>query len=75
MFYFCYQSADKLSVVGWSHLSLFAQTYHIYPKNLDRQAWANSVDPNQTAPKEQFDQGPHCLQLHHNILDTSKFKF
>ena len=23
---------------------------------------ANSVDPDQTAPKEQSDLGPHCLQ-------------
>ena len=26
-----------------------------------RSSWANSVDPDQTAPKEQSDQGLHCL--------------
>ena len=25
-------------------------------------SWANSVDPDQTAPVEQSDQGLHCLQ-------------
>ena len=25
--------------------------------------WANSVDPDQTAPREQSDQGVHCLLI------------
>ena len=40
------------------------------PKFLDRQAWANSVDPDQTAPKEQSDQGLHCLQFTLHLLDA-----
>ena len=31
---------------------------------------ANSVDPDQTAPYEQFDQGLHCL---HSALDELLF--
>ena len=42
----------------------------IYPKYLDRNICANSADPDQTAPKEQFDLGLHCLPLHQNISDT-----
>ena len=36
------------------------------PKFLDRQVWANSVDPDQ----EQSDQGLHCLPLCLPVLDT-----
>ena len=32
------------------------------PKDADR--LANSADPDQTAPLEQFDQGLHCLPRH-----------
>ena len=38
------------------------------PKFSDRYVWANSADPDQTAPlEEQSDQGLHCLlfNLHH----------
>ena len=38
------------------------------PKFLDRKAWANSVDPDQT--EEQPDQGIHCLQLTLHRLHT-----
>ena len=31
----------------------------VYPKSWDRNACANSVDPNQTAPQEQSDLGHH----------------
>ena len=39
------------------------------PKNLntkasDKMTDANSVDPDQTAPEEQSDQGLHCLPFH-----------
>ena len=33
------------------------------PRNLDK-ILTNSVDPDQTAPKEQSDQGLHCLPSH-----------
>ena len=34
-------------------------------------SWANSVDPDQTAPEEQSDQGLHCLQFPLHLLDAS----
>ena len=43
--------------------------FHEYsndPKFLDRQVWANSVDPDQTAP----DQGLHCLPFSLHLLDS-----
>ena len=33
-----------------------------------RQVWANSVDPDQTAPQEQSDLGLHCLPLRLYLL-------
>ena len=37
----------------------------------DRQVWANSVDLDQTAPKEeQSDQGLHCLPFRLHVLGT-----
>ena len=41
---------------------------HNDPKDLDVQAWANSVVPNQTAP-EQSDRGLHRLPLYLHLLD------
>ena len=35
-----------------------------YTKVSDKMAYANSVDPDQTAPQEQSDQGLHCLPFH-----------
>ena len=46
------------------------QTYHNNPKYWDRQAWANSVDPDQMLQNAASDQGLHCLPL--NLLDASK---
>ena len=45
-------------------------TYGNDPKFSDRQVCANSVDPDQTAPEEQSDQGLHCLLFHVDILHT-----
>ena len=45
-------------------------SYHAYrndPKFLDRYVWANSEDPDQTAPLE--DQGLHCLPFHLHFFD------
>ena len=36
------------------------------PKFSDRQVWANSADPDQTAP----DQVLHCLQFSLHLLDA-----
>ena len=44
--------------------------YRNDPKFSDRQVWANSADPDQTAPKEQSDQGLHCLQFPLHLLDA-----
>ena len=35
--------------------------YPVYRLYWDRNFWANSVDPDQTAPWEQSDQGLYCL--------------
>ena len=37
--------------VGRASDSMIAQTYRYFPKFLDGQAWANSADPDQTAPR------------------------
>ena len=37
--------------------------YHIYPKNSDREAWANSADPDQTPQNAASDLDLHCLPL------------
>ena len=42
--------------------------YRNVPKFSDRQVWANSADPDQTAP--QSDQGLHCLQFPLHLLDA-----
>ena len=39
------------------------------PKFSDRYVWANSADPDQTAPK-QSDQGLHCLPFRLHRLDS-----
>ena len=35
-----------------------------YTKEVDKMEYANSTDPDQTAPGEQSDQGLHCLPFH-----------
>ena len=50
--------------------------YRNDPKFLDRYAWANSEDPDQTAPRgavEQSDQGLHCLPFCLHRLDSLLF--
>ena len=45
--------------------------YRNFPKFSDRQVWANSADPDQTAPREeQSDQGLHCLPFPLHLLDA-----
>ena len=43
----------------------------IYSKYLDRQAWANCVNPDQMPQNVASDQDLHCLPLIHHLLDTS----
>ena len=58
---------------------MISEGYHNFPKFSDRQVWANSADPDQTAPlqtqirlllEEQSDQGLHCLQFPLHLLDA-----
>ena len=44
--------------------------YRNDPKFSDRYAWANSADPDETAPLEQSDQGLHCLPFRLHRLDS-----
>ena len=50
------------------------QGYHNDPKFSDGYAWANSADPDQTAPRgaveEQSDQGLHCFPFRLHRLDS-----
>ena len=41
--------------------------YHNDPKFSDIKVWANSADPDQTAPIS--DQGLHCLLFHRHLFD------
>ena len=45
--------------------------YRIYRMYSDRQAWANSVDPNETPQNAASHLGQHCLPLIQQFLDTS----
>ena len=57
----------------WVISELFEQPMNLNdPKFSDKQAWANSADPDQTAP-EQSDQGLHCLQVHLHLLNALLF--
>ena len=50
--------------------------YCIWPnKFLDRQIWANSIDPDQTVPHKQSDRGLHCLSFHLHISEDFYGKF
>ena len=42
--------------------------YHIYS---DRQAWANSLDPDETPQNAASHLGLHCLPLIKQLLDTT----
>ena len=43
----------------------------ICPKYSDKHTWAFKVDPDQTAPKEQFDQGLLWMPFIQHFLDIS----
>ena len=44
---------------------------NLYPKYFDRQAEANSVDPDQMPQNVASDLGLHCLPFIQQLLDTS----
>ena len=54
--------------VNWPEHPIFV--YCKDSKYKDRSAGTNSADPDQTAPKEQSDQGLHCLPVHLYLLDV-----
>ena len=45
--------------------------YHIYCKYSDRQAWANSVHPDEMPQNVASHQGLHCLPLIQKFIDTT----
>ena len=45
--------------------------YHIYHMYLDRQAWANSIDPDERLQNAASHLGLHCLPLIQQFLDTT----
>ena len=47
-------------------------TYSIYSMYLDRQAWANSVDPDEMSHSAVSHQGIHCLPIIQQFLESSK---
>ena len=56
------------SILFTGFLTFKLETYRNDPKFSDRQVWANSADPDQTA--EQSDQGLHCLLFRLRLSDT-----
>ena len=51
----------RTGICSTTHRHCWPGMYCNDAKYLDWQVWANSVDPDQTAPSEQSDQGLHCL--------------
>ena len=58
---------EKYNKITINHLTLKHQHNHNVPRFSDGQVWANSIDPDQTAP----DQGlhVHCLLFCLHLLD------
>ena len=52
-------------------MDLFKFTDSIYIMYLDRQAWANSVDPYEMPQNVVSHQGLHCLPLVQHVLETT----
>ena len=50
---------------------LLKHKYHIYSVYSDRQASANSVDPDEMPQNAASHQGLHCLPLIQQFLDTT----
>ena len=62
--WFCHVAAHMVHGPLSHILAVCSYLYRNGPKFLDRQVWANSVDPDQTAPNQQSDWGLHCLPFH-----------
>ena len=68
LLYNCWYGMCKVTY-NFKEIYLILNESGIYrndPKFSDRYAWANSADPDQTAP----DQGLHCLPFHLHRLDS-----
>ena len=61
-----------LSVTPGSDLGWFLRGFDFFTY-LERQAWANSVDPNQTPQNTTSDQGLHCFPLVQQCLHIHRF--
>ena len=62
---------EHLSMPLMNKLNKTTLVYRNVSKFSDRQVWANSADPDQTAPREeQSDQGLHCLQFPLHLLNA-----
>ena len=59
-----------VSFLGELRLQKWHSEYRIYRKYLDRQAWANSVDPDEMPQNAASHQGLLCLRIVQQCLDT-----
>ena len=53
------------------HRSVYKTVYRIYHMYSDRQAWANSIDPDETPQNAASHLGLHSLTLIQQFLDTT----
>ena len=72
------QQIKKKSLILITHrlateLDLFAQIYHIYTKYWDRQAEANSAEPEQMLQNMASYQSLHCLPFILHCLSVMRF--
>ena len=51
---------------------MFSQKKNIYAQHSDNEGWANSVDPDQTAPKGAVWSGSTLFAILSVLLETSK---
>ena len=65
------QGSSLIKQLIHSKGSFAEQHYHNNPKYWDRQAWANSVNPDQMLQNRASDQDLYCLPLIQLILDIS----
>ena len=63
-------AGEKTGLLAFSCLEMYQLNYRNDPVFLDRQVWANRVDPDQLLLEEQSDQGVHCLPFRPHLLDT-----
>ena len=64
-------SLEKHAVVLIRHFKTVHHVYRIYHMYSDRQAWANSIDPDETPQNAASHLDLHCLPLIQQFLDTT----